>query len=59
MGAGERLFKLENTFNVDVRIPESHAQDARAARKILEDAVKQIPDTMLRQVRNFKITVLA
>jgi hypothetical protein len=59
-------FQFGSTLDVHVDVAESKLQcrDAHSARKVLEDAVRTIPDATLnglaqRGIRSFHVSVLA
>ena len=58
---GTKLTTFLNTHEVHVDIPagKGAAPNAQASRKLLEDAVRGIPDSALKGFRSFRITVMA
>lgn len=57
---GRSLTTFVNTHEVQVDAPSTGvAQDVRAARKLLEDAVRMIPEAAFKGFRSFRITVMA
>jgi hypothetical protein len=59
--AGAPFLKFENRLDVAFDMPAAKGgmQDAAAARKALEDAIKRIPDGALQALRGFRLTLLA
>jgi hypothetical protein len=57
----KRLIKAEHKLDVEYRVREGQAEavDVKAARKAIEEAVKGIPDTALKGLKSFRVSILA